>query len=466
MIKLFIYIFLVLSNSIYSKSTKIFINQLKSNDSLGESEFRRELKAELIKSGEFTVIDEDAYSNLLENLKKHQLLGCDETKCIQEIANAVETDETLTGELSSYGNSYLLQLKSTFRDDKTFILSSKFLLQSRFTLSNRSFFVKELVKYIKDPSYRIQNFDKSKNNYYNLKEYFIELPQPLKIESTSREIGTDEISDKGNLVDYYLQLGDTYLKRGKYLHAYKEYKLLEDKLSDPLFEEIKFLKSASIPYRRDLVFLYTFDEEAKQLYTILNNQSKWEIIDIEENIYPRLISLENYNKSKLESIEGKKAFSEREIIILDWKCIIQKNLLKLYYLNDKIEKYYNMFFEFENSIKRLQGISPENYKKYITIYSSEEKIKKNLSEKFFPLWNEELKKSCKTLQLAVKFYSNFYYEDIQKEAFNKFKNIYISNNNKIGEGYRALTNDTYRECYGIIPERVKKSYEDYSGIFK
>ena len=90
---------MILINNIYSKNIRIFINQLKTNDANAEAEFRRELKAELIKSGEYTVIDEDAYSNLLENLKKHQLLGCDETKCIQEIANAVETDENLTGEL-------------------------------------------------------------------------------------------------------------------------------------------------------------------------------------------------------------------------------------------------------------------------------------------------------------------------------------------------------------------------------
>ncbi len=457
---------MIIINNIYSKNIRIFINQLKTNDANAEAEFRRELKAELIKSGEYTVIDEDAYSNLLENLKKHQLLGCDETKCIQEIANAVETDETLTGELSGYGNSYLLQLKSTLRDDKTFILSSKFILQNRFTLSNRSNFIKELIKYIKDPSYRIQNFDTSKNNYYTNKEVYLQMPPPLKFEMNSKEISIDDISDKGNLIEYYLKNSDTFLRKGKYLPAYKELKLLEDKLSDPLFEEKKYLKNSGISYRKDLVFLGTFDEEATQLFTILNSQSKWEISNIEEDIYPKIISLENYNKNILETLEGKKAFSEREIILLDWKCTIQKNLLKLYYINDKIEKYYNVFFDFENSVKRLQSLSPELYNKYIAQYSKEEKIKNNLSEKFFPLWNEELKKSCKTIQLAVKFYNNFYFEDIQKEAFNKFKNIYISNNTKIGDGYKAITSDTYKECYGILPDRIKKSYEDYSGIFK
>jgi quinol-cytochrome oxidoreductase complex cytochrome b subunit len=125
-----------------------------------------------------------------------------------------------------------------------------------------------------------------------------------------------------------------------------------------------------------------------------------------------------------------------------------------------------MFFDFESSIKKLQSLSPELYKKYTAQYASEEKIKNNLSDKFFPYWNEELKKSCKTIQLAVKFYNNFYYEEIQKEAFNKFKTIYITNNTKIGEGYKAIKTDTYKECYGILPEKIKKSYEDYSGIFK
>ena len=457
---------MIIINNIYSNSTKIFINQLKTNDATAEAEFRRELKAELIKSGEYTVIDEDAYSNLLENLKKHQLLGCDETKCIQEIANAVETDETLTGELSGYGNSYLLQLKSTLRDDKTFTLSSKFIMQNRFTLSNRSNFIKELIKYIKDPSYRIQNFDTSKNNYYTNKEVYLQMPPPLKFEMNSKEISIDDISDKGKLVEYYLKNGDTFLRKGKYLLAYKEFKLLEDKLSDPFFEENKFLKTSAIPYRKDLVFLGTFEKEANQLFAILTSQSKWEISNIEEDIYPKIISLENYNKNILETLEGKKAFSEREIILLDWKCTIQKNLLKLYYLNDKIEKYYNMFFDFETSVKRLQSLSPELYKKYTFQYTIEEKIKNNLKEKFFPLWNEELKKSCKTIQLAVKFYNNFYFEDIQKEAFNKYKNIYISNNTKIGDGYKAISSDTYKECYGLLPDRIKKSYEDYSGIFK
>jgi hypothetical protein len=466
MIIKFIILLLILNTNVFSKNIRIFINQLKTNDANAEAEFRRELKSELIKTEEYTVIDEDAYSNLLENLKKHQLLGCDETKCIQEIANAVETDETLTGELSGYGNSYLLQLKSTLRDDKTFTLSSKFILQNRFTLSNRSSFIKELIKYIKDPSYRIQNFDKSKNNYFTNKEIYLQMPPPLKLESNSKEISIDDISDKGKLVEYYLKNGDTYLKKGKYLLAFKEYKLLEDKLSDPLFEENRFLKSSAIPYRKDLVFLGSFEEEATQLFAILNSQSKWEISDIEEEIYPKLVSLENYNKNILESSEGKKAFSEREIILLDWKCTIQKNLLKLYYINDKIEKYYNMFFDFESSIKKLQSLSPELYKKYTAQYASEEKIKNNLSEKFFPYWNEELKKSCKTIQLAVKFYNNFYYEEIQKEAFNKFKTIYITNNTKIGEGYKAIKTDTYKECYGILPEKIKKSYEDYSGIFK
>lgn len=462
-LKIIILLYALHPSSIYSAPTKIFINQFKANDQQLEKEFRTEIKDALSNSGVYTVIDEDAYGGLLENLKKHQLLGCDENRCIQEISNALDVDETLNGEIQNYGNSYFIQLKSTVRDSKNFSISSRYFLQIRIPSSGKKLFIREFLKYSQNPSYKIVIPDKMKRLYLEM-QYNFEKMEPLpKYSISGLDTGEDKIKTKEDIIKLYINKGDYYYKNRKYLESYKEYKLLEDKFSESIFNEDKLLDKNIISERKDMIFSTLLHEEAESFYSIISKTNKWRLEDLEDRIYPMLLSLESYDKANLSTQKEKENYDKIERVLLDWKCGLQMILLKLYFYNDKIEKYFNLFSTFETNLSVYKGI---NYQLYNSFYQVELKNIATLKEKYFPSWNEELKNNCSGIQLAIRFYRNNPYSSMEELAFERYKQIYTNSKKRIVEGYKAMSIETYRECYGIIPPDVRKTYENLSGIIK
>ena len=121
--------------------------ELKSNEPKAAEEFRRGLKEIYSKDSKFELVDEDTIKDLNEKLKKQQMLGCDETRCLQEISNSFGADEIITGELKVLANQYFLTLKVTKRDADTFEVGIKSNLQKSFFEKQKSYYIKEIAKY-------------------------------------------------------------------------------------------------------------------------------------------------------------------------------------------------------------------------------------------------------------------------------------------------------------------------------
>ena len=418
--------------------------ELKSNEPKSAEEFRRGLKEIYSKDSNFELVDEDTIKDLNEKLKKQQMLGCDETRCLQEISNSFGADEIITGELKVLANQYFLTLKVTKRDSETFEVGIKSNLQKSFFEKQKTYYIKEISKYINTPAYNID--DRSAPPIGGSTAYNKVLPFPKVVPPTIPEYikFRDDPINKEEVLLMFISKGDEQLKLANYSEAGKIYLNSIDyattnKLKEPV----------DISYRLDLTTLLPLFNSYPSFAQAI--ESNWSLEETEEIFLPKLESYVLGLNRDIRSVNGKKIHN----ILLDTAyCslgILYAESLNLLYESNRLDEYITRFRKLESS---LNARLLPNSKSLIFIQEAqakESKRKTGIEKDYLPAWNDELKRNCLTIYVTAKVFPYLQMEtgDPYSSTLDYIRELSQSIKRKLLSGKGAISPDTELVCRGV-----------------
>ncbi len=157
----FVLLFLFLiSISAITAEEKIYIFHLKvkgSSDKELERKVRNGLLLSILKlyPGKYKIMDDDSIQDLSKKLEKLQLAGCSEEICIQEISQAIDARDLISGTVAQTGTRLLFDLKKVRKDELTYVQTTESTVNEEFEISQLDYFLNESAKKLIEKSYII-----------------------------------------------------------------------------------------------------------------------------------------------------------------------------------------------------------------------------------------------------------------------------------------------------------------------
>ena len=188
----------------------------------------------------YSVSDEDVlimYKKAAELQKT-----CDAETCLRQIAEAIDADEVIYGNLYTKGGLISLSLNNLQRDKKTLKMGSKSVVDESFPESQFDHFVKEIASKAMDPSYKI---NKTPDFNMDIQITPVSFTKVEGVELSKINLKTDDSVLQKNL-DFFqkkIQEADVLYGAGKYKDARLEYqsivKRFEEKIPPTTREKMK-----------------------------------------------------------------------------------------------------------------------------------------------------------------------------------------------------------------------------------
>jgi hypothetical protein len=152
------------TNSLFSqdeiKKKKLYISKINFGTSVPESirnSLTNRIKLIIIQrfGNKYRVISDKDVA--LMNMKAAQLMkqGCDETTCMTQIADAIDADEIIYGDVFGDKDSIAISLTNINRDKQNFTLTSKSVVDLSFTEKQYEVYIKEITYKLIDPKYKM-----------------------------------------------------------------------------------------------------------------------------------------------------------------------------------------------------------------------------------------------------------------------------------------------------------------------
>jgi hypothetical protein len=160
LLSVFLSIFSLYSQAV-EEQKKLYISKINFSSSVPES-IRSSLgnRIKLITIQRFgskyrVVSDKDI---ALMNQKAAQLMkqGCDESVCMTQIADAIDADEIIYGDVFYENGSIVLSLTNLNRDKENFTLTSKSVVDLSFQEKQYEIYIKEITYKLLDPKYKME----------------------------------------------------------------------------------------------------------------------------------------------------------------------------------------------------------------------------------------------------------------------------------------------------------------------
>jgi hypothetical protein len=429
---------------ILSAPKKIYFMELKSNEPKAAEDFRRGLKEIYSKDSNFELVDEDTIKDLNEKLKKQQMLGCDETRCLQEISNSFGADEIITGELKVLANQYFITLKVTKRDSDTFEVGIKSNLQKSFFEKQKLYYIKEIARYINSPAYNID--DRSAPPIGSSSAYKKILPFPNVVPPTIPEniSFSKEPINKDEVLLMFISRGDDQLKVANYTEAGKIYSNAIDYATSNRLKE-----PVDISYRLDLTILLPLFQSYPSFAKAI--ERNWSLQETEEDFLPKLESYVLDLNREIRSVEGKKIHST----LLDTAYynlgILYAESLNLLYESNRLDEYITRFRKLESSLN-ARPLPNSNSLIFIKDSQAKElKRKTGIEKDYLPAWNDELKRNCLTIYVTAKVFPYLQIEtgDPYSSTLEYIRELAQSTKRKLLSGKGAISPDTEQVCRGV-----------------
>jgi len=155
---------LISSISIYSQDVdlqkKLYISKINFSSSVPEtirSSLGNRIKLIVIQrfGSKYRVVSDKDIA--LMNQKAAQLMkqGCDESTCMTQIADAIDADEIIYGDVFFENGSIVLSLTNLDRDKENFTLTSKSVVDLSFQEKQYDVYIKEITYKLLDPKYKM-----------------------------------------------------------------------------------------------------------------------------------------------------------------------------------------------------------------------------------------------------------------------------------------------------------------------
>jgi hypothetical protein len=241
-----LYLTLSISLNADTEKKKLYVSKINSTkdvpESLQKSIVNKVKMAILEKYAKmyYIVSDEDVF--IMYKKAADLQKTCDAEKCLQQIADAIDADEIVYGNLYFKAGMLTLSLNNLQRDRKTLSMGSKSVVEETFPESQFDHFVKEIALKIVDSTYKI---NKNPDFTANIQITPVSFSKVEGVELTRINLKTDDSVVQKNL-DFFqrkISEADLLFGAGKYKEARVEYqtivKRFEEKIPSSTREKMK-----------------------------------------------------------------------------------------------------------------------------------------------------------------------------------------------------------------------------------
>ncbi|PJZ55723.1 cag pathogenicity island protein CagA [Leptospira barantonii] len=153
-------IFIVAETSAQSKSSKIYVHKLAVEGNLNaglENRFRNGIINSVLRNfeGKYTIVDDESLAILYKKVALLQKLDCSDEICMKQIADAIDANEVISGNISSKNGLVYVSLRNQTRDSKTLNYSIKSTFQMEFPEFLLDYYAGESGKKLLDNRYNL-----------------------------------------------------------------------------------------------------------------------------------------------------------------------------------------------------------------------------------------------------------------------------------------------------------------------
>lgn len=230
----------------------------------------------LEKTGTYMVVDDNDVAVM--NKKAAQLMkqGCDEKICMQQIAEAINADEIIYGDIYFDGDRLKFVFSNIIRDNASLIFSTKSVVEENFFESQYEHFIKEITLKLIDPKYKInKNPEIVYDDKINLVSISTGKIEGLDIDILKFESKDNSVSRILEILKKLISEGDDFYNRKSYEESRKKYLEVVEKISSKLtLEKRTKIKSFEDSVKKRISATYimdfktqieTVDEKVKQI---------------------------------------------------------------------------------------------------------------------------------------------------------------------------------------------------------
>ena len=282
--KLIVILFFIITFGLYSESkenrTKLYISYVNFHKTIPEN-IKQTIKSRiklnvLEKTGTYMVVDDNDIAVM--NKKAAQLMkqGCDETICMQQIAEAINADEIIYGDIYSDGDGFKFVFSNIIRDNISLNFSTKSVVEENFLETHYEHFIKEITLKLIDPKYKInRNPEIDYDDKINLVSISTGKMEGLDIDILKFDSKDNSVSRILEILKKLISEGDEFYNRKSYTESRNKYQEVVEKISSKLTADkrakIKTFEN-SVKKRISATYIMEFktkietvDEKVKQI---------------------------------------------------------------------------------------------------------------------------------------------------------------------------------------------------------
>ncbi|TAL35332.1 MAG: formylglycine-generating enzyme family protein [Spirochaetes bacterium] len=277
------------------------------------AEVREGLKLAIIEryGHEYYVMDDEAVKVMYKQAEKIMIAGCGAESCIQQIADAINADEIIYGDLRGEGGNLTLVLNCLTRDPKSFAISTKSMVKEGFTEKLLPHFVREAAAKLVDPAYTMKKpREEVFKGAISLKGIEVDTQRGVDITVLNFNSTDESVQKILGYTKELMQEGDILFKDGNYKKAAKQYVSILDRIRSKLTEEsqkkmAEFTEGAK--RRADASYAMLYKAEIEEVDSALQSEMKADESFL-ENI------LEEYGKVRQRIIADIPAYARGDAI--------------------------------------------------------------------------------------------------------------------------------------------------------
>lgn len=322
--------FLSLSLNVFSQPLKkVYVFKIKvtgSQEKNIEKKIRNSIILNIINNfkEKYSIVDEDSLLELSQKLSKLQKYGCSDEICMQEISNAIDADEFISGEIYIEKDTYKVDMRNTQKNRETLETSIKSIVNESFYSFQLEYFLEEIVKKLINPSYAINKKNAPFNFSRGLKFSSFDFQSATKLPQISfQNKGDKKFEILLDTLKSYLLQADMLFSSKVYEKSLQSYKTILNTIQETTRTEDKQKLSEFLSITQERIRLTQsillgneLSELDKEFKTEDNNLEYGEMLEKYTSLLRRYAQLQPYEKTpKLEI-----AIRERIIYIHEKKA--------------------------------------------------------------------------------------------------------------------------------------------------
>ncbi|XDD51108.1 cag pathogenicity island protein CagA [Leptospira sp. WS92.C1] len=369
----FIFFFLWIPSLIFSqnKPSKIYVHKLavQGNFNAGlENRFRNGIINSILKNfeGKYAIADDESLAILYKQVEALQKISCSDEICIKQIADAIDANEVISGNISSKNGLIYISLRNQTRDSKTLLYSIKSTFQMEFPEFLLDYYAGESGKKLLDPRYNLDLSQAPASTTGNMSVAFLKIKPIPGTNLNSMEFKTSDKILEGVLEeirDELDQAGKLTLSKD-YSESTKIYdrilKAFTDRLSEESLKKLEpFVKKIQTSITNN--YSLEYKEKINDLDRNLFESDSQNPTDMEKNLHDYIFLGEEYFKNvpeKHKQIQIQQSIQERK----------DKVELALFSLKEREADQAYSNFDFSLSSKLYRNLLNELISKTGTSY--------------------------------------------------------------------------------------------------